>query len=49
MGNGELNINVRDWGNLAIERDQGDMDGVYDWKEGGFQFGLNQNCFKIIY
>jgi len=47
--NGELHFNVKDWGKHAIELDQGDMDGVYAWKEGGFHFGLNDNCFKILY
>ena len=47
--NGELHFDVKDWGNQAIELDQGDMDGVYAWKEGGFHFGLNDNCFKILY
>jgi len=46
---GELHFNVPDWGKLAIEYDQGDMDGVYAWKEGGFHFGLNNSCFKIVY
>ena len=47
--NSELDLIITDWGKHAIEGDQGDMDGVYSWKEGGFHFGLNDNCFKIVF
>ena len=40
---------MKDWERHAIEYDQGDMDGVYAWKEGGFHFVLNNSCFKIVY
>ena len=46
--NSELDIDVTEWCKKFIMRDQGDMDGVYSWKEGGFHFGLNHNCFKIL-
>jgi hypothetical protein len=47
--NSELDLIITDWGKHAIEGDQGDMDGVYSWKEGGFHFGLNDYCFKILF
>ena len=47
--NSELDFDVSNWSKNVIERDQGDIDGVYSWKEGGFHFGLNDNCFKILF
>ena len=47
--NSELYFDITEWGKHAIEGSQGDPAGVYSWKEGGFHFGLNDNCFKILF
>ena len=50
--NSQLDIDITVWDKHAIEGisgQQGDMNGVYSWKEGGFHFGLNNNCFKIMF
>jgi len=50
--NSELDIDLTNWGKHTIEGvsgQQGDLDGVYKWKEGGFHFGLNEKCFKILF
>ena len=47
--NSELDIDVTEWSKKFIEGENGDIDGVYSWKEGGFHFGLNDNCFKIMF
>lgn len=45
----KLDFDVSNWSKNVIERDEGAMDGVYSWKEGGFHFGLNDKCFKLLF